>query len=98
MKAPATPQNPYITPKARRLIQRLTADRTELQHNSWTDLWTIKGASVNPAPCRELLHLCLLTTTLRANPTTCYATTREGRTMLLDPEHMPTILKMKCRK
>ncbi len=97
MKGPPTPANKYVSAKARKLMQRLTADRTELQHHAWNECWTIKGAYVNPAPCMELVRLCLLTTTLRANPTTCYALTREARMILLEPDLKPTILTLKNR-
>jgi len=92
------PVNRFITPKARKLIQRLTADRTELCWNSWSDVWTIKGAVVSPAPCRELYNLCLLTTTLKSPPTTFFQLTREARQLLLNPHQKPVILTTKCRQ
>lgn len=102
MKAPKRPHaHRYISPEAKKLLQRLTAPRATLTYDTDTELWhfnRVENLSRSETKgAKEILHLALLETALRNGSQIHYRLTREANTVLLDPDYMPALMRAKCR-
>lgn len=91
----------YISPEAKRLLQRLTAPRATLSYNSETQTWLINrndpATKSESRAAKEILRLCLLKTDLIQHPVKHFSLTREASRVLLNPEYQPAYLKAKIR-